>query len=127
MPVETITIKDFETDDEIAEIDADGELRTSDEEFKKLMLGLTDGGGAVPRRTADYDEEEEAHITRIIRIAPGEQGYLHTVADCLPSPYKLSYERSEGYPDLEKPPMSRLKRGEGDDSEDEEAEAENEE
>jgi len=101
MTEDMVTIKDFETDDEIAEIDADGELRTSDEEFKKVMLDLTDGEGAVPRRTADYDEEQEAHITRITRVSPGEDGYLHTIADVLPSPFKVA-----GTPDLSRPDLS---------------------
>lgn len=93
----TMTITDWETGEEVAEISDDGTYEAKNDLGGEVLEGLLDEDGAAPFLVAG-----EAADGRV-RVAPGEDGYLYAVADSLPSPLEADIPEGAEPPDAEPP------------------------
>lgn len=94
--MQSVTIRDFETDDELGVLHQDGTLDTEDPYLREIYEEILEDGDeyGAPMMDGYYDPKEEAHCDGFVFIEPGEKGFLLAVHEALPSPYELAPEKA---------------------------------
>lgn len=104
----SLTIKDAEMDEQVAEIYDNGVIETEDsivrEDLEKIFG--EDRTAVYYDSVTETDESGGEVITRLaVDIEPGEDGYLVAILDNLPYPYVVDEEATDPdqftYPDWE--------------------------
>lgn len=95
--MESVPIYDFEADELLGTLYADGELDTEDKYLREIFEEVLQEGEeyGAPMMDGYYDPEEEAHYDGFVYVEPGEKGFLLAVREALPSPYDLAPERHQ--------------------------------
>lgn len=94
----TLTIKDFETDEQVAEIHEDGTIDAEDPMDEENIERYLGPNREAPYRHSSYEEGPDGNdviAEKETLIEPGEQGYLTIVSEVLPSPYAVDWEKTD--------------------------------
>lgn len=91
----SVTIRDFEVDEELGELHADGTLDTEDEYLQEIFEELTKASG-VEVLNPKAREDESGYSSYLVE--PGDEGFLLAVVDHLPSPYDAPSDELAGLP-----------------------------
>jgi len=95
----SLTIIDYETDEEVAEITDDGTIRADEPiDEENIANALGPNREAPYRHTSVQGDEEDDEVTideEVTPIKPGEKGYLAVVSECLPHPYGVDWENTD--------------------------------
>lgn len=111
-----VTIRDIETDEEIAVLTDDGELHTEDDHLREIAQEMTEEGGVitlVPGNQEDVDGYGDWTIT------PEDEGFQRAFIEYLPSPYAVDAGVMHELPGYA-PPDEEVPEFDADDEEDEE-------